>query len=57
MFGHASGTVAPMGDQLRVGFIKSGPIVTHHSKSLRHSAVPVERNGASVQVQVAVADA
>ena len=40
-----SGTVARMGDQLRVGFLGAGLIATYHSKSLRRSGAPVQRCG------------
>ena len=42
---HRSDTVATMSDQLRIGFLGAGLIATYHSKSLRHSLVPVIRTG------------
>ena len=34
-----------MSDQLRIGFLGAGLIATYHSKSLRHSGMPVIRTG------------
>ena len=34
-----------MSDQLRIGFLGAGLIATYHSKSLRHSGIPVIRAG------------
>ena len=34
-----------MSDQLRIGFLGAGLIATYHSKSLRHSGMPVARTG------------
>ena len=34
-----------MSDQLRIGFLGAGLIATYHSKSLRHSGIPVTRTG------------